>query len=377
MIARMTVQVLSVLATAAACWAFPRWGTDRLLPALDRSGRGVINYRGRTITYGLGVVWLLWAGGALLAGALAGGVYELIRVATAEGDPLKWLFSDGFWPQRAGTMISLVLAAFGFGLVDDLFGDRSVRGFRGHLGELFRGRLTTGALKVLGIGAASAFAAASITMASMASRTELRTGGWQGALSWWGTFVLATLVIALSANLVNLMDLRPGRALKVYALIATVGAAGIQATWSRQAFAPSREYLGAMLSAPWIEWAGSTAGLLLLVLGPVLAVWRHDLGERGMLGDAGANAAGALGGYLLASSLPFWGLAVAAAFLLALNLAPERVSYTEVIESSSLLRYLDRLGRLRDSGELSDGGAAPPDAEADERDTGTGKDGAN
>jgi hypothetical protein len=173
------------------------------------------------------------------------------------------------------------------------------------------------------------------------------------------------------------MDLRPGRALKVYSLIAVVGALGVQATWARSAFARDMPFLGATLGAPWIEWIGSTAGLLVLALGPVLAVWRLDLGERGMLGDAGANAAGALGGYLLASSLPFWGLAAAAALLLVLNLASERVSYTEVIESNGLLRYLDGIGRLRDGAEDPRGKALLIGAGTDGSDTGTGKDGAN
>jgi len=37
---------------------------------------------------------------------------------------------------------------------------------------------------------------------------------------------------------------------------------------------------------------------LIVLLGPVAAVWRYDLGERAMLGDAGANAAGALAGMM-------------------------------------------------------------------------------
>ena len=53
----------------------------------------------------------------------------------------------------------LVTLGFGaLGLVDDLAGDRSVGGFRGHLGALRRGRLTTGAAKALGGGGLSLLA---------------------------------------------------------------------------------------------------------------------------------------------------------------------------------------------------------------------------
>jgi hypothetical protein len=64
-----------------------------------------------------------------------------------------------------------------------------------------------------------------------------------------------------------------------------------------------------------------------------------------MLGDMGANAAGALAGWLLASVLPPWGLALAAAVVVALTLASERVSFSAVIERTDALRALDRLGR--------------------------------
>ncbi len=74
-----------------------------------------------------------------------------------------------------------------------------------------------------------------------------------------------------------------------------------------------------------------------------------------MLGDAGANALGALLGYVI-----FVGLApaasagmgpalailgVVAGLLLLVNGLSERYSYSELIERNALLRWLDRLGR--------------------------------
>jgi hypothetical protein len=82
------------------------------------------------------------------------------------------------------------------------------------------------------------------------------------------------------------------------------------------------------------------------LLGPVVAVWRFDLGERGMLGDAGANAMGALLGWVVASILAPAALGVYVIAVLALNVASERISFSQVIERNRVLSWFDRLGRL-------------------------------
>jgi hypothetical protein len=360
MIARVAVQLAAFALTAMAAWVLPAWGVSRLLPALESAGRGVVNYRGRPITHGLGIVWLLWAGGVMMAAGIGRGAFEIMSASVAPDGVLQWHLLQAFWPMRAGGMLPLVLAAFGFGLIDDLFGDRSVRGFRGHLGGLVRGRVTTGALKVFGIGAAAAYVATDIASTVIERNSDLVAGGWTVAATWWAAWALVALVIALTANLVNLMDVRPGRALKAYSLLAVCGAAGILATVLRAVVASDGSAWASRPGAP--ELVGSALGLLVLVLGPVFAAWRHDLGERAMLGDAGANAAGALAGYLVASSLSLTGLAVAAALLLALNLASEKVSYTEVIQSNALLRWLDGLGRRRDGAGEHGGGPVGPES---------------
>ena len=75
-----------------------------------------------------------------------------------------------------------------------------------------------------------------------------------------------------------------------------------------------------------------------------LAALPFDLREEGMLGDAGANALGAVVGTMVLAG-PMWLVWAAAAVLLALQLASERVSFTRVIESNRVLRAADRLGR--------------------------------
>ena len=98
-------------------------------------------------------------------------------------------------------------AAAGLGALDDLVGDSSSKGLKGHLGALARGEVTTGAVKILGLG---------LTGLATAALVDGRTRGHArgGAPTLLDT-VVGGAVVAGSANLLNLLDLRPGRALKV------------------------------------------------------------------------------------------------------------------------------------------------------------------
>ncbi len=127
--------------------------------------------------------------------------------------------------------------------------------------------------------------------------------------------VLTTGLVAGTANLVNLLDLRPGRAAKAGALAAAA------------------------------TLGGPTRGLVAGPLGATLAVLPDDLGERVMLADAGANALGALIGLRLATGPSRGRRAALLAAVTALTLASEKVSFTKVIEATPGLRELDRLGR--------------------------------
>jgi len=64
-----------------------------------------------------------------------------------------------------------------------------------------------------------------------------------------------------------------------------------------------------------------------------------------MLGDCGANSVGALLGLRLASIAGRGPRTALLAAVVALTLASEKVSFTRVIESTPVLRELDRLGR--------------------------------
>ncbi len=203
---------------------------------------------------------------------------------------------------------ALALAAAGAGLLggyDDLAGNGSSKGFRGHLGALRRGEVTTGAVKIAGIGATGL------------ACSLLAGAGRDGKSSPAIDIAINAGLIAGGANLLNLFDLRPGRAIKV-----TLGS-------------------GALLSGTERGRAATAAPLA-----AAAALLSEDLAERAMLGDAGANALGAMLGTAAAVALPGRPARLVTLGVVAgLTAASEKVSFTKVIERTRPLRFVDMLGR--------------------------------
>jgi len=206
-------------------------------------------------------------------------------------------------------------AAGAVGCYDDLTGSADRRGFRGHLGALAKGEITTGAIKMAGIGAAGLTAGLILAERSPARR---RTGPAAGSVAGAAADVLINAgLVAGTANLINLFDLRPGRAIKVTLLASLLLAAGgLDAR--------------AAAAAP---------------AGAALALLPQDLGERAMLGDAGANALGAMLGAATAAALPRTARLAALTAITGLTAASEKVSFTKVIARTPPLNWLDMLGR--------------------------------
>ena len=242
------------------------------------------NYRGRYIPAGAGVVVPFAALPSFALAQLAPGLRGL-------GAP---------W-------ITVLMGMALLGLLDDAAGDRKSRGLAGHFRVLLRGRLTTGALKALAGVALALYAGWSLFTSAAAS-------------------LLAALLIALSANAVNLLDLRPARALKGFFLIVILAAVGV------------------VLGGAAAPWSGAHLALALIPAGAALALWRGDARAEYMLGDAGANALGAAAGLALAAASWPW-QAGAAVLLAGLHALCERRSLTALIERVPLLDFLDRLGR--------------------------------
>jgi UDP-GlcNAc:undecaprenyl-phosphate GlcNAc-1-phosphate transferase len=131
--------------------------------------------------------------------------------------------------------------------------------------------------------------------------------------------VLAAALIALSANTLNLLDLRPGRCLFGFIL----GAAAVILTL----------YVHHTLSLGFLLYVAVAAALILYPM---------DAGGRLMLGDTGSNSFGAIlgvAGVLYFS--PLW-QAVIVVLLVAFQVWCERNSLSQTIEKNPILRSLDR-----------------------------------
>lgn len=237
--------------------------------------------------------------------AVATGVVAILAVTTVTGVlVVSAAIVDRPGPELLASCITAMVTTVGIGLlgfVDDVLGSGASRGFRGHLGALGRGTLTTGALKLIGTPLVALVALA------LTQPTE-------------PAILLDAAVVAAAANLGNLFDRAPGRVIKVTS-VATVAVAA---------------------AAPAVAIAGP-----MIVVGAGLGLLPVDLSEDGMLGDTGSNVLGAGLGLALVAALATTGTAVGLGILAALNLASEFVSFSKVIDATPPLRALDRLGRRR------------------------------
>lgn len=241
------------------------------------------NYRGAVLACPLGVV------------ILAASLFALIPLTLVQQVSGSLVLRP-----ELGRIAVYVLGVAALGLADDALAGPS-RGWRGHGRAALKGGWSTGVLKAVGSAGLALYA-------SLGSST--------------GRFLLAAGVLVLATNAFNLLDLRPGRAIKPFLLLGlglTVGAADLHPLWA----------LG-------------------LFVGPVLVVGLLDLRERGLLGDTGSNAIGALAGFWLVLTLSDVGLALAFVLLAALTVYGEFRSISTLIERTPVLRKLDWMGRARD-----------------------------
>jgi len=207
-------------------------------------------------------------------------------------------------------LIGIISICF-LGFIDDMLGQRDTLGFKGHFGALFKGRLTTGGFKAIGGGIIAFFLALSLS-------------GLESLWNGWVDILLNTLIIALFTNMLNLLDLRPGRAIKGYLffLVLIILMAGGRVNW--------------LLITP--------------LLGIILVYFPIDLKARAMMGDAGSNVLGLTLGYYAVIHLDLPYRAAVLLFLIAMHIYTEKFSLTRTIEQVPLLRIIDQAGRSRENG---------------------------
>jgi UDP-GlcNAc:undecaprenyl-phosphate GlcNAc-1-phosphate transferase len=240
------------------------------------------NYRGVRLPFPAGTVIVAAAALALVPLAV---LHELADVNVFRGD--------------LRTVVVYAIGVAFLGLLDDVLAAEP-RGWRGHGAHVLGGGLSTGALK----------AAGSLGLALYA----LSDHGYGS-----GEYVLAVLLLVLTTNLFNLLDLRPGRSFKAFLA------------------------LGAGLALG--DWNAGPLATLGLFVGPVLVVGLYDLRERAMLGDTGSNLIGALAGLWLVLTLGTVGQGVALGLVAAITIYGEFRSISALVDRSPLLRQLDSLGR--------------------------------
>jgi UDP-N-acetylmuramyl pentapeptide phosphotransferase/UDP-N-acetylglucosamine-1-phosphate transferase len=271
--------VLVVIAVALFVAVWTRWTLRSVArqPLLRRR-----NYRGEEV---IGSAGLAIVGASLLGWLLLGW-----------RGGLRW--------QESALLMATAFWFSVLGLMDDIAGETQVKGWRGHFSTLLKERrLTMGIVKAISGGVGALILSAWV----MGVLGQFR----------WERWLLGAMVIALSANALNLLDVRPSRALKGFWLLSLLGV-GVTRGDGWLAFVPL--------------WAST------------LAYAPDDFRRKAMLGDAGANPLGACFGIWVTLRWSLTAQVLLLLVLIAFHLYAERRSLTADIERVALLRWLDRWG---------------------------------
>lgn len=237
------------------------------------------NYRGNEVVFGMGAVF----------------VPILIAAVTLS----LFLYSTEYF-RYLGYLFAVSIIGFA-GLLDDLIGNKHIKGIKNHISSFTNGQLTTGFIKAFLGFVSSVFISYGISKGSI-------------------DLLLNIFIIALFTNTLNLMDLRPGRCIKVF------------------------------MAAGFIVFFANLGDMIILIpfliiLTASLVYLNYDLKEMCILGDTGSNILGITLGYF--SSIVFESVNKVIIFfiLLTLNLIAEKVSISKLIANNRFLNFLDNLGR--------------------------------
>jgi len=186
------------------------------------------------------------------------------------------------------------------GLIDDLIGNRDATGFKGHIKSLLKGKLTTGGFKAI-IGGLIA-----LLIGSLFSFHVIE-------------ILVNALIIALFTNLINLLDLRPGRALK--------------------------GFLSISILFVIIGLSREVRIILISIIGYAAGYFPQDIKAKSMMGDIGSNTLGVVLGVVAVISYTMTAKYIVLALLILIHIFTEKYSITEIIKKNSILNFIDELGR--------------------------------
>lgn len=234
-----------------------------------------INYKGYSVPYSGGTAIFLGVASALY-------IYSLTGVISN----FKMLF-----------FLIIIFVVYLIGLIDDLIGDRSIKGLGGNIKSAFNRKLSTGILKAVGVVIISCYI-------NFFFNEE-----------FW---ILKGIITAMTTNMFNLLDLRPGRCSKVYFIFY------------------------ALIPLRLVRWTSEVYFISVLVL---LGYYCFDAYGYSMLGDSGSNLLGFIFGLVVSESIGtnFSALIIIFLVIFIIQLLLDRYSLTRIIESIPFLNYIDKL----------------------------------
>lgn len=213
---------------------------------------------------------------------------------------MSLILSIGLYTQWSQIIVAGVVGFGILGIIDDLVGDKEFQGFRGHIYALLRGQVTTGMIKAIGGGLLSIYI-------SFLLFEEI------------GDIILHSLLIGCATNLMNLLDVRPGRACKGFVFLIILGSLSVDQIYVR------------------------ILGYVSIIM--VLVYVEGDLKGEYMMGDIGANILGFIVGVSFASMENIYFKVIMLFIFAALNLISEKISFSEIIDNNKILYQIDQWKR--------------------------------
>jgi UDP-N-acetylmuramyl pentapeptide phosphotransferase/UDP-N-acetylglucosamine-1-phosphate transferase len=257
----------------------------------------------------MGIIYIVY-------GAALGFLYTRLYIFWSRNSGLlRKNYKEEAIPYSAGIVYILVILSYPFfayeefrimisffgiifiGIMDDFFGTSAYKGFKGHFKALKWGVLTTGFYKLLMISIISIFYSSNFHLSII-------------------DLIFNSVFLSSMANTFNLLDLKPGRAFKVYFTFLAI----------------------------LLFYNNNFNNLFFIILGCSMVLFYFDLNRLLMLGDSGSNFIGFYLGVYLLETVRIYILPMIL-LLISLNFLSEYCSFSKIIAGNRILKYLDSLGR--------------------------------